>query len=616
MPPRAMSPLPAPEKTNLAAAGSTGAAFHSQAWQGQRQWHALETDFGNGERFLSTCMALKQDVKSPTRLFFTAFCEHPPQPQGVLRAASLHSPFQTSFQELAQALSRECRGLLPGVHRLVFMHGRVQLNLCIGDAAKLWKEIDFAADSIDWQPAPGFEPLNLARLSRRGTVLSWPAHVPVAHEDMAPHGFEILPQTPMACYHPSWPFQTNLRTSTALGHGGSSHHEPPHVVVVGAGLAGSAAAASLAQRGWHVQVLDAGPGLGAGASGLPAGIFATHVSADDNVLSRITRDGVRATWQRAQDLLMQGTDWQQSGLLEHLLKGQRKLPTGDQWPAQGHEWSSPASPSQVLAAGLPESNAVLWHAMAGWMRPQSLIQAQLKTPGITLQTSSPVAGLQKSGNMWLLWSASEELLAQAEHVILANGFDCQALLDSVMPPKTSPTARRLPATALRGQVSFGAMRSLSPALQTCLPHAPVNGHGSYIGGVPMQLSGGVEDGWIVGSSFQRDDLDTQVRQLDQTSNQNQWAELLPLLSTEILAAFETAQTQAWAGVRATLPDRLPAVGPMQNPAYQGISLCTGMGARGISWSVLCGELNAAWLNQEPLPMAASLARLMAASRYL
>jgi tRNA 5-methylaminomethyl-2-thiouridine biosynthesis bifunctional protein len=40
-----------------------------------------------------------------------------------------------------------------------------------------------------------------------------------------------------------------------------------------------------------------------------------------------------------------------------------------------------------------------------------------------------------------------------------------------------------------------------------------------------------------------------------------------------------------------------------------------MGARGISWSVLCGELLAANLNHEPLPMAASLAKLMAASRF-
>ena len=45
---------------------------------------------------------------------------------------------------------------------------------------------------------------------------------------------------------------------------------------------------SLAVRGWSVTVLDQAPGVGAGASGLPAGLAAPHVSPDDNVLSRIT----------------------------------------------------------------------------------------------------------------------------------------------------------------------------------------------------------------------------------------------------------------------------------------------------------------------------------------
>jgi tRNA 5-methylaminomethyl-2-thiouridine biosynthesis bifunctional protein len=64
-----------------------------------------------------------------------------------------------------------------------------------------------------------------------------------------------------------------------------------------------------------------------------------------------------------------------------------------------------------------------------------------------------------------------------------------------------------------------------------------------------------------------------------------------------------------------LPDRVPAVGAFQHPDFAGLQVCTGMGARGISWSVLCGELLASHLNHEPLPMAASLAKLMAASRF-
>jgi tRNA 5-methylaminomethyl-2-thiouridine biosynthesis bifunctional protein len=41
-----------------------------------------------------------------------------------------------------------------------------------------------------------------------------------------------------------------------------------------------------------------------------------------------------------------------------------------------------------------------------------------------------------------------------------------------------------------------------------------------------------------------------------------------------------------------------------------------MGARGISLAVLCGELTAAWLNDEPLPLPAALAKHLAAERFV
>jgi tRNA 5-methylaminomethyl-2-thiouridine biosynthesis bifunctional protein len=40
-----------------------------------------------------------------------------------------------------------------------------------------------------------------------------------------------------------------------------------------------------------------------------------------------------------------------------------------------------------------------------------------------------------------------------------------------------------------------------------------------------------------------------------------------------------------------------------------------MGARGISLSVLCGELTAAWLNNDPMPLPAALVKHLAAQRF-
>jgi len=94
---------------------------------------------------------------------------------------------------------------------------------------------------------------------------------------------------------------------------------PADALVIGAGLAGSSVAHALASRGWQVRVVDAADHPAAGASSLPAGLFAPHLSADDGLLSRLSRYGLRAT-ARHLPALHEGVDWQ-AGLLEHLLRG-------------------------------------------------------------------------------------------------------------------------------------------------------------------------------------------------------------------------------------------------------------------------------------------------------
>jgi tRNA 5-methylaminomethyl-2-thiouridine biosynthesis bifunctional protein len=88
------------------------------------------------------------------------------------------------------------------------------------------------------------------------------------------------------------------------------------------------------------------------------------------------------------------------------------------------------------------------------------------------------------------------------------------------------------------------------------------------------------------------------------------------LSQPLQAAFAPGQVLAWAGLRCTLPDRVPAVGMLDAQRWPGLQVCAGMGARGISLSVLCGELIAAQLEGEPMPLAPALAAHLAAQRFL
>ena len=571
--------------------------FHASHWKNrpacQSNWHALETEFGQGHSFLETVKAWQTSPDRPTLLFFTAFSSDTPT-------------------ELCAELAEVCFGLLPGVHRFLFQGGQVQLNLCIGAAPSIAKEIDIAADSLYTGHLANWHAKTLARLCQVGSHIKWhDAHESHLHE-LSLAGFQLNASSSTARYSPPWHVKSSLRKRGPV-LSTSKLHNSLDAIVVGAGLAGSSVAHSLATRGWQVKVLDKGHSLGAGASGLPAGLFATHVSPDNNVLSRITRDGVRATMQRAQELLVAGRQWQLSHLLEYQYTGKRQLPDGALWPDSGHTWSTQANTHQKLLAGLFENSPALWHNTAGWLQPQDLVKAQLQHASIHLQTNSSVARLLQQHNQWQCLDAEGLLIAQAPRVILANAYHAQSLIDSVELTSPAPSRPHMPSTALRGQVTMGTMKNLSPLLQQQLPLFPVNGHGSYIG--HLQSENSDEAYWIVGSSFQRNDLDVATREADQVSNLQQWAELMPAWQEDILKQTDLSQTTSWAAIRMALPDRLPAVGAFLHPQFKGVHVCTGMGARGISWSVLCGELLAAHLNHEPLPMAASLARLMAASRF-
>jgi tRNA 5-methylaminomethyl-2-thiouridine biosynthesis bifunctional protein len=190
-------------------------------------------------------------------------------------------------------------------------------------------------------------------------------------------------------------------------------------------------------------------------------------------------------------------------------------------------------------------------------------------------------------------------------VVVASAFDSLGLLQPL-------PGLEVPLNPLRGQISFGHMTDLSAHERRLLPPFPVNGHGSFISGVPTTEG---TPGWFIGSTFERQCEQAPVRPEDHEANRLRLATLLPALGEAMTAQFDPARVQGWAGVRCTLPNRLPAVGPIDRERLPGLCLSVGMGARGISLAVLCGELTAAWMNQEPLPLPPALVKHLAAQRY-
>ena len=239
-------------------------------------------------------------------------------------------------------------------------------------------------------------------------------------------------------------------------------------------MAGSAAAYSLANRGYSVCVLDAAHGPAQGASALPVGLIAPHISADDSVLSRISRMGVQATLARAQALLSP-EHWQLSGVLEHRLKGKALRPQDD---------TLLASASHMAQAGLPADAPALWHTRGAWLRPARLVQAQLAHANIQCHWGAQVVSLSRPNDTWQVATQDGHVFS-APFVVVCAAFDSVELLQRVsLASEDSPSKKgvKLPLNALRGQVTWGYKDELPASVANLLPPFPVNGLGSLVQG--------------------------------------------------------------------------------------------------------------------------------------
>lgn len=560
------------------------------AWAGAAQWRILETGFGLGLNFLAAWHAWKHDPQRPRLLHFVSIEAYPVAAADLLRSARAHA----ELEPLARELAERWWGLVPGVHRLVFEQGRVLLTLCVGDVQAMLREVAMRADTVfldgfdPRQNAAMWEPATfkaIARLCRRGArVATWTVAGDVRRA-LAQCGFQVekaegLPpkrECLRGTYDPAWDVKGLVDQAPV---------PPARCIVIGAGLAGAAAAASLARRGWQVQVLDAASGPAQGASGLPAGLLAPHQSPDDNLLSRLSRAGVRATLQQLASLLPPGEAWAPSGVLENRLGDERPPPAGEEWAV----WTRAADAQQISAAGLSADARAWWHEKAAWVRPHALVRALLEHPAIARRWHARARRIEPSPGGWRVLGEDGAELARAEQVVVCAAYDSAPLLP-----------RALALHAVRGQVSW-SHEPMAP------PPFPLNGHGHFLPRVEIEG----RPAWLTGSTYGRGDLQRDERPEDHRANFERLALLSPRTAEVLAAQFEPGRVQAWAGVRCASSDRRPLVGEVA----PGLWVSTAMGSRGLTFAVLAAELLAARLHGEPLPLERKLADALDAARQL
>lgn len=582
-----------------------------------------ETGFGTGLNFLCAWQLFDQHATATARLHFVSVEKYPLNKADLQRALGLWP----ELAPYAEQLLAQYVALHPGFQRLVLAGGRVVLTLLIGDALELFGQLDAHVDAwfLDgfapaknpdmWTPELFAE---LARLSHASTTMGTFTSTGYVRRRLNDAGFKMKRV-------PGLGKKWEVLKGSFIGEPTAGEKpwfaRPPQptdarsALVIGAGLAGCATAASLAQRGWQVTLLERHAAIAQEASGNPQGVLYLKLSAHGTTLSRLIVSGFGHS-RRLLEQLPKGTDWDNCGVLQ-LAFGAKE--------AQRQAQLAGAFPSDLLCAldksaaedkaGISLPAGGLFYPEAGWVHPPALCALLSQQPNIQLQLHQEALQLRRDGDSWHAWNG-EQLLASASVVVLASAAEIKRFSQSA----------GLPLKRIRGQISRLPATAASRALSTVVCAE------GYVA-PPRQ------DEHTLGASFDFNSDDLTLNSADHASN----LQLLEEISPELAGALNTAtldpeQLQGRAAFRCTSPDYLPIVGPLADaaafaeayavlskdarqapdtpcPWLNGLYINSGHGSRGLITAPLSGELIAAWLNDEPLPVPADVAQACHPNRF-
>lgn len=366
------------------------------------------------------------------------------------------------------------------------------------------------------------------------------------------------------------------------------------VLVIGGGICGSTTAAMLAQAGYEVSLFDPG----STHDGHLAAALTPVISSDDNTRSRLSRLGATVA-NRYWHLLQAQTGIEFGSACGALqlqrpdgakraqdLKAQAQAFNQPDWA----RWVDRDEASRLAGIELPRGG--IWYP-GGWLiEVPRLIQALRSTRGIHMVPQA-ISRLEQAGEGWLAEDEQGQILGQGDAVVLANAFNVLSLLAGSGFEQATATCKRLPALhRLAGEV-------------TLLPS-------TALGGGPQCIVGGdgyvlpTVDGWCVsGGTYVRGADAARCTDVGKQTNINRARELLGLK----VELDDHDQLPGWAGWRAVLPGRLPAIGPIKS--LPNLWVFTANASRGLTWSVLGAELIRHAIAGEPLSSLGFDAQMLA-----
>jgi len=587
-----------------------------------------ETGFGTGLNFLCAWQLFEQHAAAGARLHFVSVEKYPLSLADLQRALALWP----ELKPLADQLLAQYRAIHQGFQRLVLDNGRVTLTLLIGDALALLPQLDAQIDA--WF-LDGFAPAKnpdmwtaelfaeLARLAAPGSTIStftstgWvrrllnAAGFKMKRTPGIGHKWEILRGTFLG-----WPAENPAPAAAKpwFARPASLTFER-RALVIGAGLAGCATAASLAARGWQVSLLERHDALAQEASGNPQGVLYLKLSAHGTALSQLIVSGFGYT-RRLLEHLQRGVDWDDCGVLQlafNAKETERQAQLATAFPSDLLHTLDQAHAEARAGIALPSGG--LFYPEGGWVHPPALCQWQAGQSNVELLTHHDVLELRRVDGGWQAWDG-DSLLADAPTVVLAGAAEIKRFTYS----------SELPLKRIRGQITRLPQTTESRTLNTVVCAE------GYI--APARLGE-----HTLGASFDFNSDDLTPTTAEHLGN----LQMLEEISLDLVArlgahTLQADELEGRAAFRCTSPDYLPIVGPLADsqafadaysalskdarqtpdipcPWLDGLYVNSGHGSRGLITAPLSGELIAAWLDNEPLPLPRTVAEACHPNRF-
>lgn len=428
-------------------------------------------------------------------------------------------------------------------------------------------------------------------------------------------------------------------------------HQQPHtpirtVLVIGAGLAGCAAAHALAQRGVHVTVVDEALQIASAASGNPIGLTFVRLTSHNSAQNRY----YLAAYQYALGALRQiftnagiaeGEHWRLNGILRVFDDPAEQAEVEAFFTTPGAaQLAHPLDAAALSAlAGFAIDRPGLLQPGSGWLNPASLCRALLAHPAINVKLATRVTSIEYQhdavgadalgeGALGEGWRAAtqkprpEQAEGQAEGQVLLA--DAVILANSQAASRFSQT-NHLTLRTVRGQI-------------TRLPPTPNSQNLQHA----INYSGYLTPAWqgfhTVGATFHPKRTDTDETAVDHRENIDRLRNALP--NFPALPAQESEDFSGRVAFRAGTPDYLPYVGPAPDAdayrhCYQDglgkgqlkrdyplgavhphLYVTAGHGSRGITSTLLAAEVLCHWILNSPTPVDTDILHALHPARFL